>query len=210
MQNSIINELAEIFKRFPGIGPRQAKRFVYFLLQQDTTLHHRLTKLIAELPRLVSVCPDCRRFFQDGHEADDSRSCPICLDQHRRNGQLLVIEKDADLEAIEKAGTYLGQYFVLGGLVPILEKEPEKKIRIASLIKQIEKLASANQLSEVILAFAVTTEADHTIEYLKERLTGLVEKYHFQFTLLGRGLSGGLEIEYSDPDTLKNALSNRH
>lgn len=207
---NVINELAEIFKRFPGIGPRQAKRFVYFLLQQDTALHHRLTKLIAELPRLVSVCPDCRRFYQDGQEADNNLPCPICRDQHRRNGQLLIVEKDADLEAIEKAGTYLGQYFVLGGLVPILEKEPERKIRITSLIKQIEKLGNANQLTEIILAFAVTTEADHTIEYLKDRLASLVEKYHFKFTLLGRGLSGGLEIEYSDPDTLKNALSNRH
>jgi len=208
--NNIINELAEMFKHFPGIGPRQAKRFVYFLLQQDSSYLTKLNRLVAELPKMISSCVECQRFYQDGQFADHSLSCPICHDEHRRNGQLLVVEKDADLEAIEKAGSFAGQYFVLGGLVPILTKEPEKKIRLAGLVRRIETLAKAKQLTEIIFALAVTTEADHTIEFLKERLAKLAEQYSLKFTLLGRGLSGGLEIEYSDPDTLKSALENRH
>ena len=165
-------------------------------------------------PVLVRAKPSVLFIFSfnktQGQFADDSLPCPICHDEHRRNGQLLVVEKDADLEAIEKAGSFAGQYFVLGGLVPILTKEPEKKIRLAGLVRRIETLAKAKQLTEIIFALAVTTEADHTIEYLKERLAKLAEQYSLKFTLLGRGLSGGLEIEYSDPDTLKSALENRH
>ena len=34
---SSIDKLTDIFRQFPGIGPRQAKRFVYFLLTRRRT-----------------------------------------------------------------------------------------------------------------------------------------------------------------------------
>lgn len=210
MSSSVITELAEIFKRFPGIGPRQARRFVYFLLQQDASFHRRLTKLIEELPHLINRCPACQRFFQNDNFSTENKLCSICQDEHRYNGQLLIVEKDADYEAVEKTGTYLGQYFILGGLIPILEKEPAKKIRLDILTDRIKKMIEKQKLNEIIFALAVTTEADHTIEYLRHYFADLTQKNKIKFSLLGRGLSGGLEIEYSDTETLKNALDNRH
>ncbi len=48
----------------------------------------------------------------------------------------MVVEKDVDLETIERSGQFNGRYFVLGGLVPILEKDPENRVRSRELISE--------------------------------------------------------------------------
>jgi len=48
-----IEKLTEIFRKFPGTGPRQAKRFVYFLLSQNKDLLEELSTLILELKVLL-------------------------------------------------------------------------------------------------------------------------------------------------------------
>ncbi|OJI07916.1 hypothetical protein BK005_01710 [bacterium CG10_37_50] len=209
MIGNTITELIEIFKRFPGIGPRQAKRFVYFLLQQDKTSLDKFLRLVKDLSFNISQCSACQRFFQS-HNGTSNTLCTICRDEARYTGQLLLVEKDADLDSLEKAGSHQGVYFILGGLVPILAKEPEKKIRLVLLQKRITELVKQKKLTEVIIALAATVEADHTAEFLKLNLNSLAEKTPFKISVLGRGLSGGLEIEYSDAETLKSALSNRH
>lgn len=209
MSSNTIQELSEIFKRFPGIGPRQAKRFVYFLLQQDRTSIDKFLRLVGDLSRYISQCSACQRFFQSQNGTTNTL-CPICRDEARYNGQLLIVEKDADLDSLEKAGGHQGVYFVLGGLVPILEKEPGKRIRLNLLQTRITDLAKQRKISEIVIALAATVEADHTAEFLKLNLATLAEQTPFTISVLGRGLSGGLEIEYSDPETLKSALSNRH
>jgi len=37
----------------------------------------------------------------------------------------MVVEKDSDLESVKKSRVYNGKYFILGGLVPIVEKIPK-------------------------------------------------------------------------------------
>ena len=43
---NIIEKLTESFKEFPGIGERQAKRFVYFLMFKNGDYINDLSKLI--------------------------------------------------------------------------------------------------------------------------------------------------------------------
>jgi len=119
---------------------------------------------------------------------------------------LMVVAKDVDLDNIEKTKSYNGFYFILGGLVPILEKNPEQKVRINELLKAIEK---RNDLKEIILALSASPNGDNTAEYLKRILSPIAEKKGIKISLLGRGISTGLELEYSDSDTLKHALTNR-
>lgn len=198
------DRLQELFTHFPGIGPRQAKRFVYFLLTRNSTYLAELSRLIKELQGESAVCASCFRFYSP---ATKGSLCSLCGDEGRDKKTLLLVEKDVDLETIEKSKTYTGLYFVLGGSVPILEKNPEKLVRL----KELQKIAESRKgvLSEIILALSVTPEGEHTAEYIKGVLSALPFAKNMRVTLLGRGLSTGSEVEYTDPETLKNALKNR-
>ena len=45
--------------------------------------------------------------------------------------------------------------------------------------------------------------------YVREQLKDIAEKFGIKISSLGKGLSTGTELEYSDNDTIKNALKNR-
>jgi recombination protein RecR len=201
-----IEKLARLFAHFPGIGPRQAKRFVYFLLAKGPGESAALIEAINAVTAKVKQCPSCHRFFdQNGGQQPE---CDLCRDPNRDHTSLMIVEKDADIGAVEHAGAYLGQYFVLGGLLPILEKEPAQKIRSQELTLTVQKLLTKN-LSEIIIALAASSEGDNTIDYLKPLLTDATKNSKVKISILGRGLSTGSELEYADTDTLKNALKNR-
>ncbi|MFC1775688.1 toprim domain-containing protein, partial [Patescibacteria group bacterium] len=119
-----------------------------------------------------------------------------------------VVEKDVDLENVNKTGAYKGLYFILGGSLPILEQNPAKKIRARELFDRAQEY-SKNGLKEVILATSATPEGENTAQYVKKILAPLAEKYGVKISALGRGLSTGTELEYSDTSTLENALKNR-
>lgn len=203
-----INQLADLFKKFPGIGPRQARRFVYYLLTADQGLLDLMGEKIKNLKKEIKQCSHCGRYFNNGYQPK-SMLCKICANEDRDKGSLMVVEKDIDLEAVEKAGTYRGYYFVLGGTVPILDPQPESHIRFSSLLSELDRRLKEG-LSELIIALSSTTDGDHTAEWLVEHLHPLVEKSGLKISFLGRGLSTGAELEYADPETIKNALINRH
>lgn len=122
----------------------------------------------------------------------------------------MIVSRDLDIENIEKAGEFRGRYFVLGGSLPILEKEPAKKIRIRELLNYLEKLGHGKHVGEIILATDFNPEGENTAEFVKKQIEPLSKKFGFKVSSLGKGLSLGTELEYSDPETIKNALKNRH
>ncbi|MBX4181649.1 recombination mediator RecR [Candidatus Parcubacteria bacterium] len=198
-----IDKLTELFKQFPGIGPRQAKRFVYYLLSRNASYTSELMQAVQELKKEITQCDKCFKFFIKNQSS--SKSCSICSDESRDASMLMVVPRDIDLEAVEKSGSFRGYYFVLGGVVPILEKEPERKIRITNLESRIK---SDTNIKEVILAMNANNDGEHTVEYLKDQLKNLSTS-KLIITVLGRGLSTGAELEYADPETLKNAFLHR-
>ena len=198
----IIDKLTEIFKEFPGIGERQARRFVYFLMAKNSNYGENLANSILELKQNISRCNSCFRFFLN---KNSNAICSICSSSTRDNETLLILEKDSDLESLEKSRVYNGKYFVLGGLVPIVEKNTLSFVRIKELKQKIKE----TKPKEVILAFSLSREGDHTDFYLRNELKNLEEEINFTISSLGRGLSTGTELEYSDNETLKNALRNR-
>lgn len=201
-----IEKLAEIFKGFPGIGPRQAKRFVYFLLTRNKNYIREFTMLVEELQKEIRICPECFQYFTKNRQ--DNPLCDICQSKDRDRNVLMIVARDIDLENIEKSHSFNGKYFVLGGTVPILDKNPETKIHIKELLATIESKAKEN-LKEIILGFSVNPESEYTAQFIIEALTPLITKYNLKISHLGRGLSTGTELEYSDADTIKNALKNR-
>jgi recombination protein RecR len=201
-----IDDLATAFARLPGIGPRQGKRFVFYLLGAGAPERAKLAELITTLGKEVRQCPLCLRFFNGSSAA----LCSYCSDRSRSDTELMVVEKDQDLAAVERAGTYKGRYFVLGGVLTLSGKGV---IREKELIKTIEQRLTPSEghqisLKEVVLACSATSEGEHTADRVRE----LLAPYRDRLTLstLGRGLATGSELEYSDAETLRAALENRH
>lgn len=196
-----LSKLAEYFREFPGIGPRQAKRFVYFLLTRNSAHLEDIARLILEIKKSVRICSSCFRFYPDGK----STICPICNDSNRDASELMIVSRDVDFEAVEKSKVYHGYYFVLGGLLPILEKEPEKRVRLHELKDRIKK----GQFKEIILSLNATAEGEHTADFVRDYIKENFSDSDLKITVLGRGLSTGTELEYADGETIKSALKNR-
>ncbi|MCE9585162.1 toprim domain-containing protein [Candidatus Nomurabacteria bacterium] len=199
-----IEKLTEIFKEFPGIGERQARRFVYFLMSRHPSYSEILSKMILDLKKDISQCKDCFKFFIN--QGNQNKICEICRDSNIDDSTMMIIEKDSDLESINKSRIYHGKYFILGGLVPIVEKSTPSRVRLNELK---EKITNQKNLKEIILAFSLSPQGDHTDFYIRNQLRDIAEKLNIKISSLGRGLSTGTELEYSDNDTLKNAFKNR-
>lgn len=202
-----IDELAELFKRFPGIGERQARRFVYYLIERNDDFRRTLAERITALAKQVTQCRECYRFFQtDGNEL-----CDICASGLRDNSIVMIVEKDADIIAVERSG-WNGKYFVFGGLIPIADEKVLARTRLSELENYLNKKKGV--LKELVLGFPMNPSGDFTDQYVRKLLEDKVfpnrtESDTFTLASLGRGLSTGTELEYSDPETIKNALKNR-
>lgn len=196
-----IDEITELIARMPGIGPRQARRIVQFLLRSDAAYKQKLTGAIARISDHISQCTQCFRF----DEVNTKQLCTLCADTQRDTSLLMVVEKDIDIESIEQAGIYNGYYFVLGGLIPLAK---QRKSVIEPRTHLLEKRLGGSGINEVILAFATTPEGDFTARELSALLKERIPQINT--SMLGRGLSLGAEIEYADQDTLRSAFDGRH
>ncbi len=120
----------------------------------------------------------------------------------------MIVEHDTDLQAIERSHDYQGLYFVLGGMVPLLHSDDAKKVRGSALKHLVESQVSLG-LNELILGFSVNPDGENTSRYIEALLKDHIETHNLKVSALGRGLSTGSELEYADPETIKNALQNR-
>ena len=203
---SSIDDLAELFSKFPGIGPRQSRRFVYFLLRQNKDFIEKIIRNLSSLKKDIAVCADCMQFFPT---TSGKRLCRICGNTTRDRSTLMIVEKDVDLENVERAGVFEGVYFILGGTVPLTSEEADKYIRLERLLARVDSGVKNDSLAEIVVATNATTEGDHTADFLDNKLASAVKEHGLKITHLGRGLSTGTELEYSDRETLRSALSNR-
>lgn len=197
-----LKKLQELFKRFPGIGERQAMRFAYFLATSDKGYLDSLTETIKTLKQNVKRCERCFALS----EKIENGLCFFCNDPRNDKSLLLIVEKDADRDRFIKSKTYSGKYFVLGGLAPAIEKDFASHIRTKELLSLVKK--EIFDLKEIILALSSTPDGERTNALLKVELAKVADK-DIKVTILGKGLSTGTEIEYSDADTLANALNSR-
>jgi recombination protein RecR len=199
-----LDQLITHFEKFPGVGGRQAKRFAFHVLRLEAEDSRKLANLIENARTTVIECTSCHRYFS---KRQTEELCSICNGSNRNRERLLVVERDSDVQAIERAGVYDGLYFVLGGTVPLLSAPENSKLRSGAL-KATVAARQAEGLSEVILGFSVNPDGENTARFvasfLKEAVEGGLTLSH-----LGRGLSTGSELEYADSETIKNALQNR-
>jgi recombination protein RecR len=204
------DRLTELFMRFPGIGPKQAKRFVYFLLREHSQYKEQLIKALEELKFTGKQCEKCFRFYGDRNADPKKTLCDICASLSRDASIIMIVEKELDLDAIEKTGSYNGLYFILGGLVPPLTEKPSELIRIRELTSYVHTGITDETMKEIIFALPVTDYGDTTTEYIEKTIKQIVGVEKLKLSHLARGLSSGLELEYVDKDTFKQALDRRN
>ena len=202
-----IQKLIELFSKFPTVGPRTASRFVFYLLNLTNERTEELLKSISDLKKQVKLCSSCFNPFDPAQgKYSENEVCGICSNPGRDKSLLCVVEKETDLETIEKTKKYKGLYFVLGGTVSKLRKEDVEKLRTKELE---EKLKKTVEIKEIILALNSTAEGEATGLYLERLIKSLDTARDKKTSRLGRGLPLGSELEYADDETLSSALNNR-
>jgi recombination protein RecR len=192
-----IEQLTKLFLKFPGIGARQAKRFAYFILSQQESYVRNLSGSLLTARSFAQTCTRCFRIYEGS-----AGMCHLCSDTTRDQDTIVVVEKTADIDVFLKTH-YHGLFFVLGGLIPITQKSIIDGTNTKALTDRVAKESSS--LSEIILAFPLTPNGDHTDSVIRQLLAPTT----VNVSSLGRGLSTGTELEYADPASLEASLKKR-
>lgn len=207
-----IRRLIELFQKFPGIGPRQAARFAFFILGQDPQYVAELSEALRNVSETVAFCSQCYRSTDKTAESPREVRCAFCANARRNPRLIAVIEKEADMENVEKSGLFDGLYHVLGGVISPLDADSPKRLHLRALYERVRSLAESDSATpcEVVLATNSTTEGDTTALYIERIFEPLVKQFpNLKISRLGRGLSLGAELEYADEVTIRNAFENR-
>ncbi|HHD92037.1 MAG TPA: recombination protein RecR [Candidatus Portnoybacteria bacterium] len=191
---SPIENLIKDFSNLPGIGPRAARRIVFFLLNQSSDFIKKFSQDFISIKKDVFLCPICFGFTDQKNQP-----CPICRDHKRDQQTICVVENILDILPIEKTGQYQGVYHILGGTINLSEGITPQKLKIKELFQRAQKA------KEIILALNPTIEGDTTALYLEK----VLQKTPVKITKLARGISTGSLLEYTDEGTLSQAIKNR-
>jgi recombination protein RecR len=145
----------------------------------------------------VSEIGHCQRC----HTFSRAEVCDVCLDRTRDPHLLCVVETPADQAALERTGSYKGQYFVLLGRLSPLDGLGARDIGLSALIER----ATDGQVREVIMATNFNAEGEATAHVLGEQL----KARGLKVTRLARGVPVGSELEYVDLGTIAHAFMDR-
>ena len=189
---SEIEELVKLISKFPGLGPKSAKRIVLKLINNREELTKPLVNTLAQIYKNVVRCKVC------GNLKSTNSSC-VC--SNKKYEQICVVENIADMWVIQSSGIYKGHYHILGGTLPSLENKKNDGLLVSSLIDRVKK----NSVKEVILATSATVEGQTTAHYIQDSLKNTKVK----ISKLAQGLPVGGEIEFLDDGTLFSAFKNR-
>ncbi len=204
-----IQRVIDLLMKLPGVGPRQAARFAFFMLKENHGFAEELAAGLRDMQANIMTCGQCYRAMEKNPEQEITR-CTLCRDARRNEATITVVEKESDLQNLERTGAYTGLYHVLGGVISPLDSDSPKKLHIRDMYNRVAALLNQQKHVELILGTNSTTEGDMTAMYIERTFAPMKEKTNkLTLSRLGRGLSLGAELEYADEVTLKNALMNR-
>lgn len=191
-----LSDLIDAFGLLPGVGPRTAERYAYYLLRHADATPQKLAAALQALEAGIGYCSKTFALVPAGQQLSDLYSDP------RRDKTIVaVVAEPFDLVALEKTGRFHGTYHVLGGLVSPIDNVGPGQLHIRELVARLDD----DKVKEVILATNASVEGESTALYIKQQIGGRKVKV----TRLARGLSVGLDLEYADQITLGRALEDR-
>jgi recombination protein RecR len=180
--------------KLPGVGPRSAERIALYLVQAPVENSTVLAAALTRARETIQFCTNCGGLTE-------KQPCAICADSRRDPAILCVVEKAVDILAIEKAGSFRGQFHVLGGKLSPLNGVGPEDLRIAQLSQRIPN----QNVKEIILALPSDVEGDATSHYLAKTLSGT----GVRVSRIAQGLPAGSGLDYADELTLSRALEGR-
>ena len=187
--------MVQLFSKLPGLGPRSARRAVFFILKNKEKLIPRLSPSLLSLKEELKDCARCGNI-------DIINPCNICNNYKRLKTKICVVEEVSDLWAIEKSNSFNGQYHVLGGVLSAIDGIGPEQLNITSLIKK----SKDDNVDELILATNATVEGQLTAQFIAEQFSDT----KILVTRLAQGLPLGSELDYIDEGTLNTAFNSRN
>jgi recombination protein RecR len=192
---SSIRNLIRNISRLPGIGEKTAERLAMHILNMPRKEAEILAQSILEIKKKIRFCSMC-------FSLSDSDVCRICGDQARDDTMLCVVERPADMVAIEKSGSFSGLYHILQGVLSPMDGKGPDDIRIRELMTRI----TAGRIKEIVLATSTNAEGEATASYIAERL----KAYPVKVSRIASGVPMGGDLKYVDQVTLRKAMETRH
>lgn len=193
-----LQQVIDALGSLPGVGPRSAERYAYYLFRSSPKLSENIVSSLSKLHQSVKSCPVTFALIDATEEVS-----PLYTDPTRDKSTILVVEEPLDIYAIEQTRGYKGTYHVLGGAISPIDGITPDKLHIKELIDRIPK----DDVKEVIIATNPSVEGESTALLLQKLLA---EKYEdLKVTRLARGLPLGVDISYADQITISAALENR-
>lgn len=192
-----LTDLIEAFGALPGVGPRTAERYAYYLLRHSNDGSARLAASLLALSGGIGYCQKTYALVPAGQELSD-----LYTDPKRDKQTIAVVAEPFDLVALEKTGGFSGTYHVLGGLVSPIDNVGPEQLHIKELVQRIDE----DKVKEIILATNASVEGESTALYIQHQIG---PDRDVKITRLARGLSIGVDLEYADQITLSRALEDR-
>jgi recombination protein RecR len=191
-----LEDLIEAFGALPGVGPKTAERYAYFILRNDKHTARKLSDALTQLHDNIGYCKKTFALVEKGKEFSD-----LYTDQSRNKKIIAVVAEPFDLVALEKTNEYKGTYHVLGGLISPIDGIGPEQLHIRELMQRVTE----DEVEEIILATNAGVEGESTALYIQQQLRDLPVR----ITRLARGLPVGVDLEYADQITLSRALEGR-
>jgi len=192
-----LEDVIEALGQLPGVGPRTAERYAYYLLKVNQAKSGKITDALSTLHSGVKTCPVTYALI----DADQDVS-PIYKDNSRDKATIALVADPFDIIALEKTTLYRGTYHVLGGLISPIDGIGPEQLHVPELIKRI----ADDEVIEIILATNASVEGETTALYVQQQLANIE---NLKITRLARGIPIGVDLEYADQITLGRALEGR-
>lgn len=186
----------DALRLLPGVGPRSAERYTYYLLRADPHKAQEIADSLAKLHANVDYCKKTFALIEKGQELS-----PLYTDPTRDKTVVAVVAEPFDIIALESTGKFNGTYHVLGGLISPIDGLGPENLHLAELVQRVDD----DKVAELILATNAGVEGETTALYIQQQVGDRPVK----ITRLARGLPIGVDLEYADQITLSRALEGR-